>query len=1209
MYHFFTKKDVGGFFCLVPTDEQSTGEKSVSRIFTNALMKISLSSLLLLGMMGVQASTMAQRVNINKKNVSLRKILQEINIQTGYHYLWAAPNIDPLTCTSVSFNNLPLQEALKILEKNTPIFFELEKDMIMVKPRQPEIGSIQLKETILLLNLKNQSKIRGKVVDENGNVLVGANVMVQGRKKGTVTDGNGEFTLDNSSIGTNIIISYIGYESITIPVTNNLGVITLALKTGTLNEATVEVNTGYQKLPKDRVTGSFSYVSGEKLEKKLATDLKSALEGQTTGLTIDKAGKIEIRGVSTFNAQKTPLIVIDGYPVETTIDDINPMNIASITVLKDGVAASIYGSRAANGVIVVTTKSGQNSEPKISYSGFVNIIQKPQLKYLNKATTSDYIDAEIDLFNLNPNGPSTMDPYNMSRVTYLLMQEREGKISHQDAMAEIDGLRSINALNQIQDLFFRNKVTHQHNINIAGGSPKSSYNFSVNYQQTKDNLINNDSKRLITDFKNEWQLFPFLTAGAAANFTYNKGNSTSFTYSTIYGPELVGDNYQSLAGFSGGSMIMPYTNLLDDNGNPAAIWGISQYKVNTYKNTPGMKSWDYVPLEDMGKMPSYSNSYNFRMSGFLRANIVEGLTAEVGGNWVKGTANVKNIQRADSYNARIAYNDGTSKSNPANHYIPDGSILDEFKNINETWTLRTQLNYSKNFSDNKHLLHALVGNEIRKITSDNNRLATRAGYNENAGSFIPVNIKDFTAGIYNADMLFPNGSVSLTDGLLTYGDNRFVSWYANGSYEYDNRFILSGSMRLDLTNFFGTDKKYRYKPMWSLGGTYKLSNEKWWDKAVFSKLNIRGSYGINGNISLRNGPFLILSVGNYSPTTGGVSYGISSPPNKQLRWEKTKIANVGIDFGLLNNAIEGSFDYYNKNSSDLLAADAADPTLGFSSLTKNVGKMTNHGFELGLNVHAIKNSKFSWDILPNISFNANKVKHYNVNRPYTGSYTTAGGIMVAGYPSDGLWGYRFAGLNELGQTQVYTRDNQVVLASNAEVTDLVYQGTFRPKWDLALTNRFSYQNWDLSFMFIAKLGHKYRKDTFSGSNYQNRHVAERWRKPGDEKNTIYPVLEEWNMDMFSFPFADVNVGNASYAKLRDITLSYNLEKLSKRIGLTNARIFVQGRNLFRITAKGVDVDPETTEFNVSGGTGAGTDQGFTSLPLPREIFIGLRFGL
>ncbi|ULT26300.1 TonB-dependent receptor plug domain-containing protein [Sphingobacterium sp. E70] len=280
------------------------------------------------------------------------------------------------------------------------------------------------------------------------------------------------------------------------------------------------------------------------------------------------------------------MIVIDGYPVETTIDDINPMNIASITVLKDGVAASIYGSRAANGVIVVTTKSGQNSEPKISYSGFVNIIQTPQLKYLNKATTSDYIDAEIDLFNLNPNGPSTMDPYNMSRVTYLLMQEREGKISHQDAMAEINGLRGINALNQIQDLFFRNKVTHQHNINIAGGSPKSSYNFSVNYQQTKDNLINNDSKRLITDFKNEWQLFPFLTAGAAANFTYNKGNSTSFTYSTIYGPELAGDNYQTLAGFSGGSMIMPYTNLLDGNGNPAAIWGISQYKVNTYKNTP-----------------------------------------------------------------------------------------------------------------------------------------------------------------------------------------------------------------------------------------------------------------------------------------------------------------------------------------------------------------------------------------------------------------------------------------------------------------------------------------------------------------------------------------------------------------------------------------------------------------------------------------------
>ncbi|MDF2514800.1 MAG: SusC/RagA family TonB-linked outer membrane protein [Sphingobacterium sp.] len=1121
MHQFFTKQGVAEPFWSIASKKNGIIEKSISSIFSNGFMELSLSSLLLLmGASYLQANSMAQRRNISS-NILVGKSLQEKNM--------------------------------------------------------------------LLPGLQQQSKIKGRVVDEQGGVLIGANVVIESSKKGTVTNSKGEFFLDDTTVGSSIIISHMGYENMTVTVTPTLGTITMVLKTGTLDEATVEVNTGYQKLPKDRLTGSFGSVSGERLERKLATDMKKALEGQTTGLTIDKDGRIEIRGISTFSAQKTPLIVIDGYPVETTIDDINPMNIASVTVLKDGVSASIYGSRAANGVIVITTKSGQNSDPRVNYSGFINIISGPDLKDLNRANTSDYIDAKIDLFKLNPNRYSSASISPMEKIFYLLALEKEGKISQEDASAGLNSLRSFDGLKQIQDLYYRNKVTQQHNVNISGGTQKNTYNFSVNYQRTRENLIHNSSGRLITDLKNEWRLASFLSAEATINFTYNKVNST-----------LQGSPIET---------IQPYTDLLDAQGNPATFIRISESGVKRYKGLPGLKSLDYTPLEDIKQALGYSNTYNFRLGGLLRATILDGLTAEFGGNWVKGNSFIKKINREGEYNVRMTYNNATSKSNPAQHYFPDGSVLNESKNTNETWTIRAQVNYSKNFSNNKHMVNMLAGNEIRKITFDDNELATRLGYNETAGSFIPVNIKDFNAGIYDSDMFFSGRAISPTDGSLSYGDNRFVSWYANGSYEYDNRFILSGSIRLDLTNFFGTDKKYRYKPMWSLGGTYKLSNGKWWDKDIFSKLNIRGSYGINGNISLARGPFLILRVGEYEPTTGGISYGIKSPPNDQLRWEKTKTANAGLDFALFNNRIEGSFDYYNKNSSDLLAPDAVDATLGFTSLTKNVGKIINHGFELGLNIHAMKNNVFSWDILPNISFNTNQVKHYNVNRPYTDNYMVAGGIPVAGYPADGLWGYRFAGLNELGQTQIFTKDNKVVLVGNASVDDVNYQGTFRPKWDLALTNRFTYQNWDLSFMFIAKLGHKYRKDTFSGSNYHNRHVAERWRKPGDEKNTIYPVLQEWNTDMFTFPFTDVNVGNASYAKLRDITLYYGLAKLSKKIGLSDARIYLQGRNLFRITAKDVDIDPETTQFNKSNGTGPSTDQGFTSLPLPREIFIGLRFGL
>lgn len=1209
MKKFFTKQNVDG----LSNPELQNDTKSLYSCNVPKWGKVSLAVVsMLMGTIAVSASSYAQRIKFENKNVSYRKVFQEINRQTGYHYLWTAKGVDPMSKIAVSFNDESIEQVLRKIESSYPLTFEIQDKVIRVKAKPAILANVagaglenKLPRTS---EVSYQQVVRGRVTDDKGNPLVGVSVAVEGRRIGTVTDANGNFTLEGIEPGATLSISYVGYVRKIVEAKANIGSISLVPTDGKIEEAVVRVNTGYQSLPRERMTGSFSYVSGEQLESKLATGLKNALEGQAAGVVIDKSGNIEIRGISTFSAEKTPLVVVDGYPIEGGIDDINPMNIASITVLKDAVAASIYGSRAGNGVIVITTKAGKSGKPRVNYSGFVSIVSKPELKYLNRASSSDYIDAEIDLFNENPNGPSTISAGNMSRVTYLLMQVREKKISEAEAMAEIDALRKVDGMKQIEDSFFRNKITHQHNLGILGGTEEYNYNIAVNYQNTKEDLLNNDGKKIIFDLKNEWKPFSFLTAGASANFTVNNTESSYMVVNTASGPDYLGNYFGSLTAYNSGSLLRPYTNLWDENGNPADIWGISQYKVNTYKNTPGMKRWDYHPLQDIYDNQYDRKNFSARITGFVRAEIIEGLTAEVGGNWLRGNTLTKGLQSADAFAVRQAYNDHTSKKNNANHYFPDGAVINEYRDINESWTVRTQLNYTKDFQGIKHRLNVLAGNEIRKITFDNNQLATRMGYNPTAGSFIPVNIKDYVGGLYDTDKLFNTRFNGITNGEFKYRDNRFVSWYANASYEYDNRFIVSGSTRLDLTNFFGTDKKYRYKPLWSLGGTYKLSNEKFWNSEVVNKLHIRGSYGINGNISLENGPFLILNVDKYEQSTGGMSYGMKSPANNQLRWEKIRIANAGIDFGLFNNKVEGSLDYYNKYSSDLLTSDAVDPTVGYISLVRNVGEMSNEGFELSLNVNVVNKDQLRWTISPNIAYNFNTVKNYNVTRQYASNYTNPRGILATGYPAAGIWGYRFAGLNDKGQTQVYNAEDEVVLIANTTPKDVVYQGTFRPKWDLALTNRVKYQDWNLSFMFIAKLGHKYRKDAFVGSNFQNRHVAERWRKPGDEANTIYPVLQSWNMDMFSFPYIDALVGNASYAKLRDVTLSYDLSKWSKSIGIANAQIYAQGRNLFRITAKGVDIDPETAEVNMTLGTGAATEQGYTSLPLPREFFMGLKIG-
>ena len=463
-------------------------------------------------------------------------------------------------------------------------------------------------------------------------------------------------------------------------------------------------------------------------------------------------------------------------------------------------------------------------------------------------------------------------------------------------------------------------------------------------------------------------------------------------------------------------------------------------------------------------------------------------------------------------------------------------------------------------------------------------------------------------GVYNSDMIGGSSGFYPKYGSYSLRDSRFVSWYFNGSYEFNNRYLVSGSVREDLTNFFGTDPKYRHKPLWSVGGTWKIANEDFFNAGWVDRLNLRASYGVNGNISLSEGPYLILSAGSFNPTTGGVANGIASFPNNSLRWEKTKTTNVGVDFDVFGNRLGISLDYYYKKSTDILASDATDPTTGTSRMTKNLGAIDNRGVEISLHGTPVRSSDFSWDIMFNMSFNKNKVVEYNVARNYPTMWAWSQPIHAAGHPMFGLFGYNFAGIDDRGMVTIHGKDGEVKYAQNASVDDIIYLGTAVPKTELSLINAFKYRNWDLSFMFIAKLGHKYRKDVFQGSNINSRFVAQRWQKPGDEKNTIYPALSSWNSDLFYFPYCDVNIGNASYAKLRDLTIAYTFDRsLIRNIGMSEARIYLQGRNLFRITSKGVDIDPETMEIDYSNAVGASSNAGFAVLPRSAEYYVGLSF--
>lgn len=1038
--------------------------------------------------------------------------------------------------------------------------------------------------------------ITGTVLSGDGEPLPGATVSVPGTSAVTATDIDGKFSLKltGDSNVKKIQATYIGMHPAEMSVAGISGPVTFRLVEDDTRLDEVIV-TGYATLSKERATGAFGTLSAKKIEQKLATNLADRIEGQMAGVVLNKDGSMSIRGLATLNAETDPLVVVDGYPTELSLSDLNADNIANITVLKDAVAASIYGSRSANGVIIVSTKKGQEGKMRVSYRGSLKVVPKPDLNYLHMANASDYIDAELDLYNQDPGGITIADRGNVSTVSSLLAYRDAGMITQDEFDASIEALRGNDFLADMKKYMFRTELTQTHNVGISGGSATNRYNLAVNYTNTKGSFINTHSNRLIMDLNNEWKPFRFLTVGIGANVTYSREHAPNTgwqTYTDYSSPSFV---------------VKPYSRLVDDNGNLTDISPLSYASQEMFAGVSGAKDMYYNPIQD--SYDSYNKTVTFgaRLNGFLRFNIIDGLDFEIGGNWNRSNSTYREIYGADSYVMRYSYNSSTSISNPVNHYIPDGDAINETRYSREDWTLRTQISYARSFG--KHRVSALAGNEVRRISYDNNQYATRFGYNSTAGTFSPVNMKELIGGSYDNDMI-GGGTIFYYSEYGSYSlrDNRFVSWYFNGSYEYDNRYLVSGSVREDLTNFFGTDPKYRHKPLWSVGVTWKIANESFFNAEWVDRLNLRASYGVNGNISLSEGPYLILSGGSFNSTTGGVSNSIASFPNNSLRWEKTKTINVGLDFDLFNNRLGVSFDYYFKRSADILAADSTDPTTGASSMTKNLGAIDNKGIEISLHGTPVRTSDFSWDVLFNMSLNKNKVREYNVARNYPTSWARNSPVNAAGYPMYALFGFRYAGLNDQGVCQIYDSEGNVKIAQDATLDDVIFLGTSVPKTELSLTNSFTYKNWNLSFMFIAKLGHQFRRDVFQGSNINSRYVSQRWQQPGDEEHTIYPVLKSWNTDIYYFPYCDINTESASYAKLRDLTLSYTFDpSLLRVIGMSDARIYLQGRNLFRITAKGVDIDPEAMEIDYSGSTNASSNLGYSVLPRSAEYYVGLSF--
>jgi len=1167
-------------------------------------------------------------VTIGFTNEPLEQALIAVGRASGFQLALSSELVDATKTVTLPRAERSVEATLNLLLQGTNLAFDVRGNRITFSERSATPASTPP-------NNENQ-QVTGRVVDDaTGETLPFVTVMVKGTTTGTVTSTDGSFTIGVPSTESVLQFSFLGYESLELRATAGR---TMAVRLRT-SAAELEgvVITGYQTLSRERVTGSYSIITSEKLGSKLQPSVKSVLEGLASGVVLTKEGDIEIRGVSTLNTSRQPLIVLDGYPLVgegLDLDFINPENIESITVLKDAVAASIYGARSANGVIVITTKRGPAGRFTANYKGTFGAILKPDLNKLHMASPADFMDVELEMYNLNrTNYLNSHNNFNrISDYTYLLMLQDQPTLRESlglttgDIDARIAALRNNNALKDIEQHLMQPKLSQQHNFSVSSSTDMNQFSAMLRFVKENDHLITTGNNRMTFDINNTWKPQKWVTVRILSNFNYTNSDNPTDRYI-----QLTNFNVGTGSGTPTAVKIMPYTQLYDANGNPTPYSAVGQNRVATYLTTPGMKSWLYHPEEDLKQSRATANNLQARLGGDMTLRFFDFLTGSIGGTWTRGASTNRTIWDRESFNMRTAYNDGTSRTNPQQYrHIPDGGKIDENRGTMESWLIRGQLNYNQSFNNEKHRLNAILVTEAMKETFERAFMPTRFGYNPAFGTFYtgmdliglmtsviaphPYDSVNFPSGVVN-NMLFSRNPANI--GLYSAGaaytllDRRRASWLANGSYEYNNRYILSGSIRWELSNYYGTDPQYRYKPTWSVGGAWKIAEEDFFAdyRHLFDRVNLRSTFGVLGSDVANYTPYTILGPINnfYQVQWGGHMFQILSYPNSQLRYEKKRTFDMGLDVTMFKNKIDIGLNYYRNRSYDLIALDVIDPTRGISQINQNAGQLTNTGLEVDLTAHLVRNRGFNWSSNLIVSYNTSNVDKNNIRRQFWGDFVRQTPVMIEDYPADALWGFRFAGLSTTGLAQYYKNDSAqtIVQAGGLGVEDVVYLGTVRAPLNMSWTNRFRYKGWEASFMFIAQMGGIYRADCFHGNNIINRHVGQRWREAGDEDKTIFPKLYG-SFGAQVYPFIQEFAKSSNYLKLRDFTLAYNLPReWTNRIGIAGTKIHFQTRNLFYITAKGVDIDPETARIPTENVSSDMTQSGFTVLQLRPEFYVGL----
>lgn len=863
-------------------------------------------------------------------------------------------------------------------------------------------------------------QVEGVVISSEDNLpLIGASVYVTADdlKKvgnnqstiGVITNIDGQFSISIPEGVTRFYCSYVGYDVLEVKLIpgKNKYDITLQPSAHMLDAVVV---TGYQTVERRKLTAAVSKIDISDQMMGATKSIDQALAGQIAGLSVSNISgtpgapaKIRIRGTSSLNGTQDPLWVLDGIPLEgtnipnmevlkdidnigqTAIAGLNPADIDNITVLKDAAATAIYGARAANGVIVITTKKGKVGKPVINFSTKLTYSPKLNIDRLNLLNSEEKVGLELDLLASGyPYRETKGEVYRIISGLGELNNFKDGgwNALSSSAQSAINKLKATNT--DWSDILFRDAFTQEYNLSLSGGSEKATYYTSFGYMKENGNVPNVSAERLNLVMKTSYKVNSILKVGASMFANRRKNSSYLPDSDGLTNPIF----YSRLAN--------PYFTPYNEHGN-------YNYDIDV-ENDVDM-DFGFNPFEEL-KNTTNETTINGLSSIFdaeLRFDDRFKFTTQLGLQLDK--TSIEKIADEESFAMRKEKKN--HRSNGVT-YLPAGGFHKANENSLSQLTWKAMGEYRDTYND-IHEFEAMVGTEIRK-TWEEKLYSAGYGFDRKTLTTKPI--------------IFPEESQAFKLHEKAHVENAYVSAFSTLSYSLLNRYTLGGSIRFDGSDLFGVDKKYRYLPLYSVSGLWRISQEpfmassKWIDNLV-----VRASYGLQGNIDKNTSPFLLgnYRIENILPGGSEDMIDVSGAPNKKLRWEKTHSVNAGFDFAVLNQAINLSVDYYYRKGVDLIGTQMLPLETGFEMLTVNWASMRNQGVEVALSTRNVHTKNFMWTTNFNFAYNNNKVLKEALRED-------ALEPGREGYPAGALFALKTAGLDEEGYPMFQDKDGKAVSA-------------------------------------------------------------------------------------------------------------------------------------------------------------------------------------